>query len=59
LGFHHDQKEVEEEGVYVPYTSTALFINKGSRDRNSNRTGNLEAGPDVESFMGLLSHAFL
>ena len=33
------KKEVEEERVYSAYTSTLLFITKGSQDRNSSRAG--------------------
>jgi len=29
----HDQKQVGEERVYLTYTSTLLFIAKGSQDR--------------------------
>jgi hypothetical protein len=29
------KKQVEEEGVYLAYTSTSLFITEGSQDRNS------------------------
>jgi len=31
--------KVEEERVYSAYTSTLLFITKGSQDRNSHREG--------------------
>jgi len=33
------KKQVGEERVYLAYTSTLLFITKGSQDRNSHRTG--------------------
>ena len=33
------KKQVEEERVYSTYTSTLLFITKGSQDRNSSRAG--------------------
>jgi hypothetical protein len=33
------RKQVEEERVYSAYTSTLLFITKGSQDRNSSRSG--------------------
>jgi hypothetical protein len=33
------KKQVGEEGVYSAYTSTSLFITKGSQDRNSHRAG--------------------
>jgi hypothetical protein len=33
------KKQVEEERVYSAYTSTLLFITKGSQDRNSYRAG--------------------
>ena len=36
---HHDQTQVGEERVYLAYTSTSMFIIKGSQDRNSKRTG--------------------
>jgi hypothetical protein len=36
---YHDQKQGGEEKVYLPYTSRALFIIKGSQDRNSNMAG--------------------
>ena len=32
---HHDQKQLGKERVYLAYTSTSLFIIKGSQDRNS------------------------
>jgi hypothetical protein len=32
-------KQVEEERVYSAYTSTLLFITKGSQDWNSSRSG--------------------
>jgi hypothetical protein len=32
-------KKVGEERVYSAYTSTLLFITKGSQDRNSHRAG--------------------
>ena len=37
---HHDtKKQVEEERVYLAYTSTLPFTTEGSQDRNSNRAG--------------------
>jgi hypothetical protein len=33
------KKQVEEERVYSAYTSTLLFITKGSQDQNSNKAG--------------------
>jgi hypothetical protein len=33
------KKQVGEERVYSTYTSTLLFITKGSQDRNSHRAG--------------------
>jgi hypothetical protein len=33
------KKQVGEEKVYSAYTSTLLFITKGSQDRNSHRPG--------------------
>jgi hypothetical protein len=33
------KKQVGEERVYSAYTSTLLFITKGSQDWNSNRSG--------------------
>jgi hypothetical protein len=33
------KKEVGEERVYSTYSSTVLFITKGSQDWNSNRSG--------------------
>jgi hypothetical protein len=33
------KKQSEEERVYSAYTSTLLFIIKGSQDRNSHRVG--------------------
>jgi hypothetical protein len=32
-------KQLREETVYLAYTSTSVFIIKGSQDRNSNRIG--------------------
>jgi hypothetical protein len=46
---HHDPKQVGER-VYLAYTSTSLFIIKGSQNRNSSR--NLEAGADAEAMEG-------
>jgi hypothetical protein len=34
------KKQVGRERVYLAYTSTLLFITKGSQDRNSSRAGN-------------------
>jgi len=44
-GFHSctniiTKKQVGEERVYSAYTSTLLFITKGSQDWNSYREGN-------------------
>ena len=44
LGFlflhkHHDQEALGEERVYSVYSSTLLFITKGSQDWNSSRSG--------------------
>ena len=36
---HHDQKLLEEERVYLDYTSVSLFITEGSQGRNSHRAG--------------------
>jgi patatin-like phospholipase/acyl hydrolase len=36
---HHDKEAVEEERVYSAYTSTFLFITKGSQDRNYHKVG--------------------
>ena len=36
---HHDERASWEERIYSAYTSTWLFITKGSQDRNSNRAG--------------------
>jgi len=33
------KKQIGEERVYSAYTSTLLFITKGSQDRNSHRAG--------------------
>jgi hypothetical protein len=33
------KKQVGEEKVYSAYTSTLLFITKGSQNRNSSRSG--------------------
>jgi hypothetical protein len=33
------KRQVREERVYSAYTSTLLFITKGSQDRNSHRVG--------------------
>lgn len=30
----HDQRQLEEEGMYLAYTSTGLFFIKGCQDRN-------------------------
>jgi hypothetical protein len=35
---HHDQEAVGEERVYSAYTSTLLFITKGSQEWNSSRS---------------------
>jgi hypothetical protein len=34
------KKQVGEERIYSAYTSTLLFITKGSQDWNSSRSGN-------------------
>jgi hypothetical protein len=34
-----EQRVEEEKGFYLAYTSTSLFIIKGSQERNSNQTG--------------------
>jgi hypothetical protein len=34
-----NKKQVGEERVYSPYTSTLLFITKGIQEWNSNRSG--------------------
>jgi hypothetical protein len=58
------KKQVGEERVYSAYTSTLLFITKGSQDWNSSQ----EAGADAEAmegcsllacFPGLLSLLFV
>lgn len=36
---HMTKKQVGEEKVYSTYTSTLMFITKGSQDRNSHRAG--------------------
>ena len=36
---HHDQEASLGEKGYSAYTSTLLFITKGSQDRNSHRIG--------------------
>jgi hypothetical protein len=33
---YRDQKQCEDERVYLAYTCTSLFISEGSQDRNSN-----------------------
>jgi hypothetical protein len=40
------KKQVGEERVYSAYTSTLMFITKGSQDRN------LEGGADAEAVEG-------
>ena len=40
-----------EESVYLVYSSTLLFITKGSQDRHSHGR-NLEAGADAEAMKG-------
>jgi hypothetical protein len=44
------KKQVGEERVYSAYTSTLLFITKGSQNRSSHM--NLEAGADAEAMEG-------
>ena len=34
---HHDQKQVQDERVYLPYVSILLFISEGAWGRNSSR----------------------
>jgi hypothetical protein len=46
------KKQAGEEWVYSAYTSTMLFITKGSRDWNSHRARTWEAGADVEALEG-------
>jgi hypothetical protein len=36
---HYDQKQIGEERVYLPYTSTSMFFKGGSQSRNSSRSG--------------------
>ena len=43
---HCGHKQLGEERVYLIYTSTSLFIIKGSQDRD------LEAGADAEAMEG-------
>jgi len=43
------KKHVGEERVYSAYTSTLLFITKGSQDWNSSRPG---TGADAEAIEG-------
>jgi hypothetical protein len=45
------KKQVGEERVYSAYTSTLLFITKGSQDKNSEGR-NLEAGAYAEAMEG-------
>lgn len=47
---HHVRRQVEEERVYLAYTSSLLFLIKGSQDRN------LEAGADAEASAYWLAH---
>jgi hypothetical protein len=46
------KKQVGEERVYSAYTSTLLFISKGSQDWNSSQGRNLEEGGDAEAKKG-------
>jgi hypothetical protein len=46
------KKLVGKERVYSAYTSTLLFITRGSQDRNSTQGRNLEAGADAEAMEG-------
>jgi hypothetical protein len=43
------KKQIGEERVYLAYTSTLLFITKGSQDWKSSRS---EAGADAEAMEG-------
>jgi hypothetical protein len=43
------KKQIEEESVYSAYTSTLLFITKGSQNWNSS---NQEAEDDAEAMEG-------
>lgn len=55
----HDEKQAREGRVYLNYTSTALFITKGSHDKL--KQGKiLEAEADIEAMdiMALLSLDF-
>jgi hypothetical protein len=36
---HCEQKQIGEERVYVAYSSSSLFFNEGSQNRNSSRAG--------------------
>jgi hypothetical protein len=49
---HHDPKQVGEERAYLAYTSTSLFIIKGSQDQNSKQSRNLVSGGDAEAIEG-------
>jgi hypothetical protein len=52
------KKQVGEKRVNPVYTSTLLFITKGSQDRNSHKGRNLESEADAEGHGGML-HAGL
>jgi hypothetical protein len=55
------KKQVGEGRVYLAYTSTSLFITKGSQDRNSNRIGTRRQGlikkpwRDAASWLALMA----
>ena len=46
------KKQVGEKRVNPVYTSTLLFITKGSQDRNSHKGRNLESEADAEAMEG-------
>ena len=49
------EEQAGEEGVYSAYTSTLLFITRGSWELTQGK--NLEAGTDAEAMVGCYSLA--
>jgi hypothetical protein len=45
---HHDRKQVEEEKVYLAYTSLLKSITEEKLDRNWSRAWNLEARASMQ-----------
>lgn len=50
-GKHHDQKQLDEKGVYLAYISQSQFITEGSENRNSSGSSSKNYGGKVPNFL--------